>query len=1074
MERSHVGGVTQTALVLALRAYVVPTQRRPKRGPRRPPPTPRWPVDVLVLDVETTTDEQRLIFGFYRHCQWRPDGMLVCLQEGIIHADDLPGRDPDAFAQLEAYAQTHPAEVVPGEDAVLRLLSRSQFIGSETSGGPFWNLAYRAQALVVGYNLAFDLSRLAIGWSRARRGPGRHADIFANGFSLTLWGNQNPAAESRPDSRFHPRLRLKHLDSKRTLFRFSGRLLRAQGQRRERGLPGRFLDLRTMVFALTDRALTLEGACEAFNAKERKYVAREHGRVTAQYIEYGRQDVRATASLLEEVRREFDRHPLDLAPDQVRSPASMAKAYLRALGVRSPTIQFADVSLAHIGQATTAYYGGRAETRIRSALVPVTYLDFVSMYPTVNALLGLWGLLTAERLEIVDATPEVKQLLATINVDRCFDPIFWRELCGFVCLEPDGDILPVRAAYDEHAPSSIPGADAAFGSFTIGVNPLVADDSLWYALPDVVTATLLGKRPPKVRKAWRVVAVGRQEALRPVDIRGEIRIDPAREDLFRRLVEARQGTKQRQDLSQEEQERLDRSLKVTGNSGSYGIYAEMNRVDLPPGEHELVTVYGRGKPLTCPTHAPEELGEFCFPIFAALTTSAARLMLALLERCVHDLGGVYAFCDTDSMAVVATATGGLVPCPGGAERTGDGRPAIRALSKQQVEEALVRRFEQLNPYDRQRVPGSILKVEDVNFVDGRWTQLYAFPISAKRYVLLNLGPRDEPILRKPSEHGLGHLLDPTRKPGDPQDYEQGVTRKEQWPRWIGDVWRWILAEARGQPLPPPDWFARPAVSQLTVSSPRLLGTFAQCNAGRTYDEGVKPMSFGLTVYLDRHQLPIGVKRTQFQLVAPYETDASRWLAMSWIEKYTTVAYRITTNPLADPDAIVVRTIGGEVDRYRAHPESKSADADGNACGPSTTGLLQRRPVLVERLVYVGKESTRMEEVDQGLITDWDDIRTVYVDPRDDIWKKYVEPLVRVLPRAQLAREARVSVRTVQAVRRGRPPSATTARALTAAVLAAARCLVSGRSTPPEVRRLAERFLRLRCADRIPKRRRHTR
>ena len=40
-------------------------------------------------------------------------------------------------------------------------------------------------------------------------------------------------------------------------------------------------------------------------------------------------------------------------------------------------------------------------------------------------------------------------------------------------------------------------------------------------------------------------------------------------------------------------------------------------------------------------------------------------MLALLERCVTDLGGTYAMEDTDSMAIVATQRGGLIECPGG-------------------------------------------------------------------------------------------------------------------------------------------------------------------------------------------------------------------------------------------------------------------------------------------------------------------------------------------------------------------------------------------------------------------------
>ena len=40
-------------------------------------------------------------------------------------------------------------------------------------------------------------------------------------------------------------------------------------------------------------------------------------------------------------------------------------------------------------------------------------------------------------------------------------------------------------------------------------------------------------------------------------------------------------------------------------------------------------------------------------------------MLALLERCVTDLGGTYAMEDTDSMAIVATQRGGLIECEGG-------------------------------------------------------------------------------------------------------------------------------------------------------------------------------------------------------------------------------------------------------------------------------------------------------------------------------------------------------------------------------------------------------------------------
>ena len=53
------------------------------------------------------------------------------------------------------------------------------------------------------------------------------------------------------------------------------------------------------------------------------------------------------------------------------------------------------------------------------------------------------------------------------------------------------------------------------------------------------------------------------------------------------------------------------------------------------------------------------------PPVAALIVAGARLMLAMLEKCVTDRGGNYAFCDTDSMEIVATEFGGLYECEGG-------------------------------------------------------------------------------------------------------------------------------------------------------------------------------------------------------------------------------------------------------------------------------------------------------------------------------------------------------------------------------------------------------------------------
>jgi len=50
------------------------------------------------------------------------------------------------------------------------------------------------------------------------------------------------------------------------------------------------------------------------------------------------------------------------------------------------------------------------------------------------------------------------------------------------------------------------------------------------------------------------------------------------------------------------------------------------------------------------------------------------------------------------------------------------------------------------------------------------------------------------------------------------------------------------------------------------------------------------------------------------------------------------------------------------------------------CGKRTIGLLQRRPVVLGELVHIGKETNRMEEVEQGLVHDWDEVQLVFREP----------------------------------------------------------------------------------------------
>ena len=72
------------------------------------------------------------------------------------------------------------------------------------------------------------------------------------------------------------------------------------------------------------------------------------------------------------------------------------------------------------------------------------YVDFVSQYPTVNALLGLWDVLTAKELQVCGATRQVRSFLRSRTFDCLFDPRSWRKLNFFSLVRPEGDILPVR------------------------------------------------------------------------------------------------------------------------------------------------------------------------------------------------------------------------------------------------------------------------------------------------------------------------------------------------------------------------------------------------------------------------------------------------------------------------------------------------------------------------------------------------------------------------------------------------------------------------------------------------------
>ena len=94
----------------------------------------------------------------------------------------------------------------------------------------------------------------------------------------------------------------------------------------------------------------------------------------------------------------------------------------------------------------------------------------------------------------------------------------------------------------------------------------------------------------------------------------------------------------------------------TPDQPNYLASRVMNREDYDDGKERIV--YGMGdEPWKVFINRPEKAGHYCFSPLGVLITAGARLMLALLERLVTDAGGSWAFCDTDSMCIIASPDG---------------------------------------------------------------------------------------------------------------------------------------------------------------------------------------------------------------------------------------------------------------------------------------------------------------------------------------------------------------------------------------------------------------------------------
>jgi plasmid maintenance system antidote protein VapI len=960
-------------LTIQLRTFVERIKRKPATlSPRKLSPSD-W---ALIFDTETTTcPSQKLRFGSY---QLRRRGELR--ERGVFY-------DPDTLsaANIQTIERVIAAEREKYPADRIYAMTRTEFVESV-----LLDKAYALGAIIVGFNLPFDLSRLAIGHSSAR---GR----MKGGFSFRL-----------SQRRDRPNLRIKHLNRRSAFIDFAATKAEAfqENDEDESRLVerGYFVDLKTLSATLTDESHTLESLSELLKVATPKLESDEHGReLTEEYIRYGIRDSQTTWECFESLSRRYASYGLqEVGLHELFSEASLGKAYLRAMNVRPWNEVQGKLPSKIIGHIMSAYFGGRSEVHLRREIAQVLHCDFMSMYPTVCTLMGLWRFVIADGIDWNDDTAAVRQFVNVFESADLQSPEAWKHLAVIVKVLPDDDVFPVRAQYPIEGGVHLGGHVA-----TIGLNRLSSRDPLWFTLADCMVSKILTGKSPRIVQAIRFAPRQVQEGLRTISIAGNdtYRIDPTVHDFYKRLVELRRDVLTRlQEASTAERPSLksdELAIKSLANATSYGIFVELNVEDLAKPE-PMVCLGWKDRPWEVVSKRYEKPGKYFHPLVGALITGAARLMLALAERRALDEGLGWTFCDTDSLAIAK---------PGNLDQRTFVRRAL----------AVCDWFKSLNPYgDPNSERHSILQVENINYRDGdqdrkELVPLYCLAVSAKRYVLFNRAEDGAIIIRKASGHGLGHLVAP---------YED-AERNERIKRigvelWEEDLWREIIrATIDGHPNEVPldhlPGFDRPAASRYAATTPTALSWFRGYNENCPAAERVWPFNFLLSlqaksVVQSAAEEPHSAagrrrKRRQPRPAAPFDKNVLKAAAKAFD--------RVSGEPIP-PEWLL--SLGRSLVRYHLHPEAKFRGGDYDQRGP-----LSRRHVLAETIQPIGKEADKLEERE---LVGSDDAAIEYDLSPDDRARfvSIIKGARSEFSLRELAATARVSHHHVNDIARGKPVS----------------------------------------------------
>lgn len=656
---------------------------------------------------------------------------------------------------------------------------------------------YKYQALCIGHNLAFDISRLAHSWVPARKD-------FLRGWTFTLCDCKDKMGYT--SCHFHPEIRILSFGGKKCKFAFVSQAHIGTGGERGNNYAGKFLDTQTLGRALLGPGpSSLAALSKRFKAKIQKSQFDDHGgAITHELLDYNVNDVEATFSLYCAERDLYNLHGVTKKPWNILSEASLGKAYLDDINVPQFMRKHTNFPKEIIGLFMSTYYGGRSEIKLRRTPAECLYVDFKSQYPTVNALQGLQELLLAEEIQIDKNLTTVKEFLDAVTVNDLQHPATWKKLRGICKVIPDKDILPTRTNYNEDSPAA-----------NIGINYVSSNLATWYTLADVVASKLLTGKVPHIVEAITLNPLGRVQT-KPFKLFGndEYIIDLNKDDLFTSVIDLRSKVKKDSKQYPKNGEEytyydgLQLALKLLANSTSYGVLVEVN-----PDEKENpecgVVYADRRKPIKA--QRLEKTGKYFAGPVGTLIPAGGRLLLAIAEHLGMKRGIKIGMCDTDSSIFIKP----------------DGM--TRAEFRKHVYD-ITAFFDELSPY---KTGGSLFEMEDANFNEsGELEPLFFYGISTKRYAVFNKLKGKNIKLRGFKEHGLGHIAKPAEYVSPFENSEIGI-------QWIHDIWKIEITKVlggKGVELS----LQHPVMEQCTLNSTHLYNMYAQL-------PNIRPFNF-FTVY----------------------------------------------------------------------------------------------------------------------------------------------------------------------------------------------------------------------------------